>query len=132
MQQIDSQVPLVVHDSILSNSFIVEPLSEVVEPLSEVVEPLSEVDKSKIHVCQYVGVLDFFMPLNLDPSKINDYELYFKIIQKPIKIPLLGCLSGIIISSIAIPFPFSMPLILAFSGFVLTLIIYRLRVYKNL
>ncbi len=106
----------------------------ICEPMTDAMdsEPIADaMDSEPIQTC-YETTLDFFMPGNYNISDSSNAILYFQIIKKPIKNPLIGCIVGIIVLSIGIPFPFSIPLILAFSAFLFTLIIYRFNVYNDL
>lgn len=80
----------------------------------------------------FFGVLDFMHQSN-GGSPVPALNLvYFQVVKKPIRTASIGCLAGIIATSILMPFPFSVPIVLAFTAFLLTLIKYRLKIYKNL
>jgi len=69
---------------------------------------------------------------NPNPDEINYSPFTLKIIKKRYKIPLLGCIIGMIITGWGIPFPFSLPLLLSLGMFATTLIIYRIKEYPKL
>ena len=78
------------------------------------------------------GFIDLINPINYNVQELPFASVYVKIIQKETKFPIIGCIGGIILSSIIIPFPFSVPLVMAIGTFLLTLILYRHNFYKEL